>query len=78
MIKWGIIGAGNIAHRFAESLTHVENAELYGIACRTMKKAKEFEAHHPAKMISDDYNELINNSEIDLVYIALPHLYHYE
>lgn len=78
MINWGIIGAGNIANRFAESLTNFPDAQLYGVACRTMDKAAAFQNNHPCKKIFDDYQLLLNEPEIDLVYIALPHLYHHE
>jgi len=78
MINWGIIGAGNIAARFAESLTHVENAQLYGVACRTMEKANAFREKFPCAKAFDDYQDLMDDPTIDVVYIALPHLYHYE
>ena len=42
MINWGIIGAGNIANRFAASLENFQDAQLYGVACRTMEKRKRF------------------------------------
>lgn len=78
MINWGIIGAGNIANRFAESLSNFTEAQLYGVACRTMEKAKAFQSNHPCEKIFDDYQLLLDDPEIDLVYIALPHLYHHE
>ncbi len=78
MINWGIIGAGNIAARFVESLTHVDNARLYGVACRTMEKADAFREKFPCEKAFDDYQALLDEPMIDAVYIALPHLYHYE
>lgn len=36
MVKWGIIGAGNIAHRFAASLKNEKDATLYAISGRNM------------------------------------------
>lgn len=77
MIKWGIIGAGNIAHRFAMSLSQLDNAELSAIACRTLDKAKAFQTEHPCKDIFDDYQQLLDKSDVDVVYIALPHRYHF-
>ncbi|WP_430612606.1 Gfo/Idh/MocA family protein [Enterococcus sp. DIV0876] len=78
MINWGIIGAGNIATRFAESLTHVEDAQLYGVACRTMEKANAFREKFPCEKAFDQYQALLDDPAIDVVYIALPHLYHFE
>ena len=40
MIKWGIIGAGNIAHRFCRALAKDKRAKLEAVSCRTMEKAK--------------------------------------
>ncbi|MGM0168430.1 hypothetical protein IGI39_004185 [Enterococcus sp. AZ135] len=78
MINWGIIGAGNIAARFAQSLNHFAEAQLYGVACRTLDKATAFQSQYPCEEVFDDYQQLLNEPEIDLVYIALPHLYHHE
>lgn len=78
MINWGIIGAGNIAHRFANSLEHVEGAHLYAVARRTMEKAKEFQADHPCDKAYDDYQALIDDDAVDAIYIALPHKLHLE
>ena len=47
MIKWGIIGAGNIANRFANSLEEVTDGELHAVANRTIEKAETFKANHP-------------------------------
>lgn len=78
MINWGIIGAGNIAHRFAKSLENVEGAHLYAVARRTLEKAKEFQADHPCDKVYDDYQALIDDQAVDAIYIALPHKLHLE
>lgn len=78
MIKWGIIGAGNIANRFAESLAQVEGATLYAVANRTVEKAEAFQAQHPCAKAYGDYQTLLDDKEVDAVYIALPHKYHLE
>lgn len=78
MLKWGIIGAGNIANRFAEALALVEGASLYAVACRTMEKAEQFRLVHPSEMAYDSYQALLDDPEVDAVYIAVPHKYHAE
>lgn len=78
MIKWGIIGAGNIANRFADSLKEVEGAELYAVACRTMEKSERFRAEHPCEVAYDSYSDLLADPQVEAVYIALPHKYHLE
>lgn len=78
MINWGIIGAGNIANRFATSLEQVEGATLYAVARRTMEKAEAFKKEHPCEVAYDNYQDLLDDQRIDAVYIALPHKYHLE
>ncbi len=76
--KWGIIGLGKIAHIFANDLKHVEGAELYAVASRTQDKANEFAEIHSAKNAYGNYTELLKNPEVDMVYIATPHVFHYD
>lgn len=76
MVKWGIIGAGNIANRFAKALKLVEGASLYAVACRTMEKAEQFRAVHPSERAYDSYQALLEDPAVDAVYIAVPHKYH--
>lgn len=78
MIRWGIIGAGNIANRFCQSLSNFDNAKLYAISNRTIFKGQEFAKKYPCHKIYDNYDELINDPQVDAIYIALPHLYHFE
>ncbi|MGC9151043.1 MAG: Gfo/Idh/MocA family protein [Microbacter sp.] len=77
-IRWGIIGTGRIAHLFAEALQEVHNAELTAVASRTMDKAVTFaETFHIPKSY-ESYEALVNDPEIDVVYIATPHHLHEE
>ena len=49
IIKWGIIGLGNIADKFAEDLATVKNNELFAVASRSQEKADEFAKKFNAK-----------------------------
>ncbi|WP_027136634.1 Gfo/Idh/MocA family protein [Gaetbulibacter saemankumensis] len=77
-IKWGIIGLGNIAHKFATDLLTIEDAELYAVASRSAKKASEFANQYEAKKYYNNYSEFAKDSGIDAVYIATPHAMHKE
>lgn len=77
-IKWGIIGAGNIAAKFATDLNTVSNAELYGIASRNIDKAENFKSKFKAEKAFGSYIELASNSNIDAIYVATPHSFHKE
>jgi predicted dehydrogenase len=76
--KWGIVGLGKIAHVFAKDLSCVKNAELFAVASRTKEKADEFANTYGAKQAYGNYVELLKNSEVDVVYIATPHVFHHE
>ncbi|WP_142783266.1 Gfo/Idh/MocA family protein [Changchengzhania lutea] len=75
-IKWGIIGLGNIAHKFAEDLLTVKDAELYAVASRSQEKADVFATKFGAKKAYSSYELLAEDSDLDAVYIATPHVLH--
>lgn len=75
---WGIIGLGKIAHKFAADLLLSETATLHGVASRSMEKATEFASTYNANKAFDSYEALANDPEIDVIYIATPHTFHFE
>ena len=77
-IRWGIIGLGRIAHSFASDLQKVPNASLHGVASRSLDKAEQFAATYGVSNCYDSYESLLQNDEIDAVYIATPHVFHKE
>ena len=75
MIRWGILGAGNIAHRFAASLEHVDDAELVAVSRRSEQKAREFLAEVPCAVDARAYGDhvaLLADPAVDAVDISLP------
>lgn len=80
MIRFGILGAGNIAHRFAASLAKVEGAELVAASRRTAGKAAAFLAEvpcAPGARAYGDHEALLADPEVDAIYLALPHDLHH-
>ncbi|MEM5566369.1 Gfo/Idh/MocA family oxidoreductase [Psychroserpens sp. AS72] len=77
-IKWGIIGLGHIANKFAQDLLKVENATLYAVASRNLNKASEFAKTYNVNHAYGTYEALVNDPNIDAVYIATPHAFHNE
>lgn len=77
-IRWGIMGAGGIAHKFASDLSLVEGAELIAIGSRAKGKADEFTSRYAIKYSHGSYEELVKNEEVDVIYIATPHSHHYD
>jgi len=77
-VRWGIIGLGNIAHKFAQDLLNVKDAQLYAVASRSQTKASEFAELYGATKSYSSYKDLANDKSIDAVYIATPHALHKE
>ncbi|MDN5201981.1 Gfo/Idh/MocA family oxidoreductase [Fulvivirgaceae bacterium BMA10] len=76
--KWGIIGPGNIAHKFAQDLQHIANAQLLGVASRSTDRARDFAKQYGATKYYSNYEHLCEDPDIDIVYIATPHAMHHE
>jgi dihydrodiol dehydrogenase / D-xylose 1-dehydrogenase (NADP) len=75
-VKWGIIGAGQIAKKFATALNAMDHTELTAIASRDLERAKDFAGHFHIKKAYGSYAELLSDPEIDVIYIGTPHTEH--
>ena len=77
MFKVGIIGAGWIADKMAEALAPLNEYCVYAIASRTLDKAKAFAEKWDIPVAYGSYEELVQDKDVDLVYIATPHSHHF-
>jgi len=77
-IRWGIIGLGKIAHKFATDLATLENTELVAVASRNQQNADEFAQKYEVKNAYNSYATLAKDANVDAVYIATPHSFHKE
>lgn len=77
-IKWGILGCGKIAHKFATDLATIKDASLVAVASRNQEKANRFAAKYNAKKAHNSYLDLAKNDDVDAIYIATPHSFHKE
>lgn len=78
MIHWGILGLGNIAGRFMKGLSYSEDGKLYAVASQTPSKREEFIQKYPDVKVYSSYEDILNDENIDAVYIALRHDDHYQ
>ena len=80
IINWGIIGAGNAAINLAKNFKNSFNSKLIAMASKNEDKRlyfqKEFEIEK--KNIYQNYEDILENEDIDIIYIALPHNFHKE
>lgn len=77
-IRWGIMGTGRIAGVFCNMLKDLEQAEIYAVASRNQEKATEFGAKYCATACYGSYEELVEDPQVDIIYIATPIACHYE
>jgi predicted dehydrogenase len=76
--NWAILGCGHIAQKFAADLKHLNNARLYAAASRSIEKATEFAARFGFEKAYGNYEEMVADPMVDVVYIASPHSLHCE
>lgn len=75
-IRFGIVGTGTIAHRFAEAIRNVSDAELVAVASRTAENAEKFADEFSVLHRFDSYEKMAQSDVIDAAYIAVPHSGH--
>jgi predicted dehydrogenase len=78
MIRWGIIGTGNIANQFAEDFKFVKKGKIVGVASRRKTKADAFANKYGIENSYASYEVMVKDPSIDVIYIATPHTFHKE
>lgn len=72
-IKWGILGCGDVAEvKSGPAFQKAPNSELIAVMRRDGAKAKDFATRHNVPIWYDNVEELLNNEELDAIYIATP------
>ena len=77
-IRWGIMGLGSIAKKFAQDLLTINGATLHAVASRSQEKANKFALKYNAKQAYGSYSDMVKDANLDAVYIATPHALHNE
>ncbi len=78
VVRWGIVSAGNIANTFASDIRHVAGARAHAVAARDRASALAFAGKHGIKNAYGGYDELFADPDIDAIYVATPHTFHFE
>lgn len=76
--NWGLLGPGLIAQQFADDLKVVEGAALYAVASSSIERARAFALLNGGEKSYDSYEALVSDPQVDGVYIATPHRFHFE
>jgi predicted dehydrogenase len=76
--NWGVLGPGRIANQFAEGLKVIEDTNLYAVASTNLERAKAFAEKYGGEKTYGSYEALVNDPQVDGVYIATPHRFHFD
>lgn len=76
VLKLGVVGSGRIANRFMNEVKYVEGISVEGVLSRNLDSANKFCDKYNLNFATTNYCDLLN--KIDAVYIASPHLTHYQ
>ena len=78
MIRWGILGCGNIANKFAADLLMLSGSVLHAVASRDFARAQYFGKKYMANKTYSNYTDLVNDPDLNVIYVATTHNFHYE
>lgn len=78
MYHFGIIGAGNIAHKFIEAVRMTKDADVIAVASKSPERAKSWAKKENLSKYYGNYEDLLADPSIDIVYVATLSNAHYD
>lgn len=75
-IRWGILGAGNIAGTFADAVNSQTRSPLVAVGSRNRDRVERFATAHGIPTTHQGYRALVEDPQVDAVYVATPHSEH--
>jgi predicted dehydrogenase len=76
--KWGMLGAGRIANKFADGLKELPDANRYAVAARSLERAEIFKGNHGFEKAYGSYEEMLSDPQVNAVYISTTNNLHYD
>ena len=77
-MKWGIVSASRISHRFIKAIQQVGKDSVYAVASRDLDRAKALQAEYAISKVYASYEELYQDPQVDVVYISNVNNHHFE
>ena len=77
-VKWGVMGTADIATKVGAAIDRASNAELIAVASRSQDRADAWANDHGVERSYGSYDALLEDSDIEAVYIPLPPSMHCE
>ncbi|HVB94256.1 MAG TPA: Gfo/Idh/MocA family oxidoreductase [Acidimicrobiales bacterium] len=75
-VRWGVIGTGGIASSFATDLALTDSGRLVAVGSRQQQSADRFGDRFGIPNRHSTYQGLVEDPEVDVVYVATPHPMH--
>lgn len=76
VLRWGVVAPGSIAATFVEALQKHTSQRVVAVGSRSLERAEEFARRFGVDRASAGYDQVVNDPEVDVVYIASPHSEH--
>ncbi|MEC9240773.1 MAG: Gfo/Idh/MocA family oxidoreductase, partial [Pseudomonadota bacterium] len=76
--RWGILATGRIARTLADAVVASETGKLVAVGSRTLASAHAFASNYDGLTAHGSYQELVDDPNVDALYIATPHPQHAE
>ena len=70
VVRWGILGAGNISSQWADCLAAVPGAKVSAVGARSLERAQAFAGRHGIEKAYDNYDELVEDDSVDIIYVG--------
>ena len=77
-IRWGVLATGAISRQFADALAILPDAELIAVGSRNIDSARGFAENYNVPYAYESYEQVVNDPNVDVVYIGTPHVLHKE
>ena len=77
-MRWGILATGKIATAMVRNLALLDECEVAAVGARRQESADAFAAEHGIGRAYGDYRALVEDPDVDVVYVASPHALHRE
>lgn len=75
-LRWGVLAPGRIAGAFADAIARNTRQRLVAVGSRSLERAQVFAAQHGAERAYSSYEQLVDDPDVDAVYVASPHSEH--
>lgn len=76
-IRWGIVGPGDIAEKFARAVKNVEGACVAAVASRSEERGKAFAEKFGIEHVFTGYEAMAESDTVDAVYVCTPQRFHF-